>query len=255
MDVAWGFCLANTESLKDVSVVGQSMIDLFDPLAKTTMALCDKSTLECLRIDLFEIGEDTYRRLAQAISTNTSLVSLELRFCQWSPHMLVDFLRQINNCKQLKSVVLQVSKLDHPSMKAQAVCDRIIETAKQNYTLTCLRIISFDDFCSPLEWQLNQNLQLITCLNGRGRGYMSVDHTCRKQGTDLLAAVSNDLSSVFFHLRENPLLCETFLTVNHNDTGKPRTLSLSGTASKHVFAALCSVLAHSVSRSCYILSR
>jgi hypothetical protein len=51
-------------------------------------------------------------------------------------------------------------------------------------------------------------LGMILRLNKAGRGYFIHDPASREKGVEVLIQVSDDLDCLFYHLRENPLLCD-----------------------------------------------
>jgi hypothetical protein len=51
-------------------------------------------------------------------------------------------------------------------------------------------------------------LNTVCRLNRSGRSYLKTEPTNKRLGCDVLGAVSDDMDCLFFHLRENPLLCK-----------------------------------------------
>jgi hypothetical protein len=55
---------------------------------------------------------------------------------------------------------------------------------------------------------VNKRFEMIVRLNGAGRNYLETDPGDKRKGLAVLQAVSDDLDGLYFHLRENPLLCQ-----------------------------------------------
>jgi hypothetical protein len=88
-------------------------------------------------------------------------------------------------------------------------CCLLVEAVKKSYTIQHLRLVPTIG-SNPLEsWNsdMKANISMICRLNRSGRAYMEADSNNQREGLEVLGAVSEDVNCLYFHLRENPLLC------------------------------------------------
>jgi hypothetical protein len=64
-----------------------------------------------------------------------------------------------------------------------------------------------------LDAEIAKLFDMILKLNSSGRNYLEKDPENQLKGFDVLGKVSDSLDCLFFHLRENPMLCQRKLPV------------------------------------------
>jgi hypothetical protein len=216
--------------LKMLSIYG---IDLIDEKLSTAMrlGLGKNTTLESLKLMNIKLGDDDISMWREALSflrTNTALKALHMKFEEnvteshpnairmEVPAMLrenesldtlnmssedarfedyLEFVAAIQPNTTLKSLKLHAEDfcLDEDETK-----DLIIPVLKKNYGLE--EIPGLNSFAGDV----NSILQL----NRAGRRCLVQDGSSIAKGVDVLSRVSNDINSAFFHLLENPRLCD-----------------------------------------------
>ena len=85
---------------------------------------------------------------------------------------------------------------------------RLYEAMKSNVTLQHIRLYSAvigDSY--PWDPEFKRELEAIVAMNRMGRSYLKSDPANKAAGIKLLEQVIDDSGCLFFHLRENPLLC------------------------------------------------
>jgi hypothetical protein len=133
-------------------------------------ALRENSSLETLDIsDFHDISPDTYIATLESIQMHTTLSKLHL-----SP---------------------QVKSFSNDEMK------RVVSLVKKNYVLTKLS----EDVTKHGE---ARELGYILRLNKAGRRYLIDDVGSIAKGVEVLVDVRDNLGCLFYHLLENPLLCD-----------------------------------------------
>ena len=82
---------------------------------------------------------------------------------------------------------------------------RFVTAIENNYNLGDIDLPDWleDDQCSPEYLQAD----FLKRLNCNGRNYLAQEQPDRRPGVDLLIAISNCLDALYFHLKENPDLC------------------------------------------------
>jgi hypothetical protein len=95
---------------------------------------------------------------------------------------------------------------------------RFLEALKDNITIQHVHLrdqgFIYDDeedeeyFILPWDEDFRAAIDIITRLNRSGRGYLKQHAADQRTGLPVLEKVNDDLSCIFFHLRENPVLCK-----------------------------------------------
>jgi hypothetical protein len=129
------------------------------------------SSLERLDIHSSGIKSDAYLSALESLQMNATLKML-----------------------RLYPVVDEISRDDETK--------RLIQLVRKNYSLEDLD----EDW---LSYDKTGELGTILRLNRSGRGYLIQDMGSIPKGVEVLVAVRDDLECLFYHLRENPLLCDT----------------------------------------------
>jgi hypothetical protein len=129
------------------------------------------SSLEWLDIHSSGITSDAYLSAIESLQINTTLKMLRL-------YPIVDEISRDDDTK------------------------RLIKLVKKNY---CLEDIDEDWFSYDKTGELSSILRL----NRAGRHYLIQDMGSIAKGVEVLVAVRDHLDCLFYHLLENPLLCDT----------------------------------------------
>jgi hypothetical protein len=171
---------ATLKSLK-ISFTG----DAFDPYVATlcfdTVAMLEgNTTLECLDICSSGIGPDAYFAALKSLQPISALQTLRL----WP----------------------KLNSFGNNEM------NQLVSLVKKNYSLAHLGYpVSEHDKTGELDTLLR--------LNQAGRRYLIEDATSIARGVEVLIDVSNDLGCLFYHLLENPTLCDIEHRYNTLESG------------------------------------
>jgi hypothetical protein len=219
-------------SLKKLSIYGN---DLIDEKLSTAMklGLGKNSMLESLSLTNIKSGDNVtclWREALSLLRTNATLRTLYMAFEQnvTESHAtairreVAAALRENESLETLTVISLDAGLEDylacvvaihpnttlkrfrlHPSYRADSCVNDdetkdLIKSLKKNYgleKLPGLRIGAGD-------------IRSIFDLNRAGRRYLVQDESSISKGVAVLSRVSNDINSVFFHLLENPRLCD-----------------------------------------------
>jgi hypothetical protein len=139
------------------------------------------SSLERLDIHSSGIKSDLYHSAIESLQMNTTLKML-----------------------RLYPVGDEISRVDETK--------RLIKVVKKNY---CLEDIDEDWAFYDKTGELSSILRL----HRAGRDYLIQDMGSIAKGVEVLVGVRDDLDCLFYHLRENPLLCDTEHSYSVNGTG------------------------------------
>jgi hypothetical protein len=218
--------------LKELSILG---IDLIDEKLSTAMrlGLGRNSRLKKLYLSNIKPGHnDTclWREAFSFLRTNTALKTLDIHFERnvTESHAtairmeVVVMLRENESLETLSMPIMDARLEDylifvagiqpnttlkrlrlHPSLGVPFRVDEnetkdLIPVLKKNYGLEEI----------PRLHHFVGDVSSILQLNRAGRRYIVQDGSSISKGVDVLSRVSNDISSVFFHLLENPRLCD-----------------------------------------------
>jgi hypothetical protein len=183
---------AGTPSLRNLEELHVGTIGHFghdkDELSALEAALiratADCPCLKLLKIDLYQhtcsYTESMDRALAHCVQASTSLEELYL----------------YRQCEANVNEVL--------------TCPALLKALKRNYTIQCIRLTSEPFWETQCSWDAasTTTISMLCRLNRSGRRYVQVDSSNRFRGLQVLEAVNDDLDCLYYHLRENPLLCE-----------------------------------------------
>jgi hypothetical protein len=136
----------------------------------TAFMLRDNNSLEVLNINTNGIGSDVYFTALESLQMNTTLKTLCL-------HPKLDTISDDGKIKHLISLV------------------------KKNYGLE-----SLDE--GLIARDTTGELGTVLRLNQAGRRYLIEDVAPVAKGVEVLVAARDDLGCLFYHLLENPLLCD-----------------------------------------------
>jgi hypothetical protein len=135
------------------------------------------------------------KRLVLSLRSYTATMDAALAYC-------------LQNRTSIKDITITCLKMaaDEPTHD----CSLLVEAVKNSYTIQHLRLVSTRDVSNQDDsWDADTmaNISMIFRLNRSGRVYMEADASNQSEGLKVLGAVSEDLDCLYFHLRENPLLC------------------------------------------------
>jgi hypothetical protein len=113
-----------------------------------------------------------------------------------------------SNVSQLKTICLGFPVR---TTKARVSFPRILPSCMTNYTLLVyLKPGVHVDYDDEDPWcdSFRQNIDMLTRLNKSGRCYLTTDAASQAAGLRVLGDVGRDLNCLYFHLQENPILCQ-----------------------------------------------
>jgi hypothetical protein len=215
--------------LKELTIFG---LELTNEKLSTAMrhGLAKNSTLETLNLWDITGHNDTslWREAFSFLPTNTALKTLVMDFDEdvTEPHVTTIRMEVAAALRENES--LETLKIDNKDAGTE---DFLVFVAaiQPNTTLKTFQLRYGNDFCLDedkikdlipvlkknygLEEILNLHhdsgdIRSIFDLNRAGRRYLVQDGSSISKGVAVLSRVSNDINSVFFHLLENPTLCE-----------------------------------------------
>jgi hypothetical protein len=193
-------------------------IDTGRPWSRITPFLRTNTTIKELYL-LGPITDDCLVETAMALEDNTgaSLGSLDIQVTEnITVSGIVRFISTLTSNTSLKELV--VSSNTKFAIGKQAA-SALVQAAAKNYGLERVVnvMISKDDTTST---QDESKLKCILRLNKEGRRYLIEDPSSAERGVGVLTRVSDDLDCIFFHLRDNPSLCNR--TTIENKKRRPR---------------------------------
>jgi hypothetical protein len=226
--------LGENRGLKSLSLDVHGLID--EPLCTAIQdGLGMNTTLEYLKLNHVHVTDDNADLLCRAFSflrTNKALKSLMVKvddhltesraaacrtaiaaMLQENASLEIIFIQGWSNAIQLEEYVMLVTVLLY-STTLKTLCLRyprslrltddedknMAALLKKNYTLEKLPDIHQEN--GP------GDVGAILRLNESGRRYLIEDGSSISKGVEVLSAVSNEINCVFFHLLENPALCD-----------------------------------------------
>jgi hypothetical protein len=190
--------LRSTESLDEMGVVSWR---------KTLPFLRDSATLKSLTISFNKVST---RRVSSHVATvcfdtvamldgNTTLDCLDIKSGGISLEAYISALASLQPSSALKT--LRLSPVLASITLGVEEMNQLVSLVKTNYSLANLDAgVSAHDKTGELGTLLR--------LNQAGRRYLIKDAASIAKGVEVLIDVRNDLSCLFYHLLENPTLCD-----------------------------------------------
>jgi hypothetical protein len=181
-----------------------------DFLSTLTAGLPFMKNLEDLEVDLIEsVGGEPVdcesfvratascprlKRLVLSLRSNSATKDAAIAYCRQTRTNIED-----NTIKGSKTAA---DKHAHH-------CSLLFEVVKKSYTIQLVRLVTSRGSNIVDLWDVDMmaNTRMICRLNRSGRAYMAGDSNNQREGFKVLGAVNEDLNCLYFHLRENPLLC------------------------------------------------
>ena len=153
---------------------------------------------------------------------------------------LVAFVRKLSLSPRLRFIELHLDRVSEGMDQALAECARScpllttidiqvppLQVREQDYyapallkaIMTNYNIQVIFHFLNPADANSDttKQIRMITNLNQAGRNYLALDGGNKRKGVNVLGFVSQNLDCLYFHLRENPLLCD-----RNDDLSPPR---------------------------------
>jgi hypothetical protein len=160
-----------------ISFHGTEYVPHIATLCFDTVAMLESNTtLECLDIHSKGIGPDAYFAALESLRPSSTLKTLRL-----SP------VRESFGNDEM---------------------NRVVSLVKKNYFLTALDYSLTDLDVHFSRREKTGELDTLLRLNQAGRRYLIEDATSIARGVEVLIDVRNDLGCLFYHLLENPTLCD-----------------------------------------------
>jgi hypothetical protein len=142
---------------------------------------------------------------------NTSLECLNIKSSGISAGSYFAALECLQPSTALKTLRLSV-KVDASMAEEEMKMNQVVSIVKKNYSLAVLdKGVSAHDKTGELGTLLR--------LNQAGRRYLIKDTASISKGVEVLIGVSDDVGCLFYHLLENPTLCD----IEHQNIKKSRT--------------------------------
>ena len=150
--------------------------------------------------------DESISLLARSAGGCLSLKSLSTEVVHYRPSM----------DEALADCVERTSGLQHIEIKCSRptrdvyTSPRLLKSVMDNYAVLTLVMISKHNMLpDPFDADFKRTLAAYLRLNRAGRNYLADDASNKRTGSNILGAVTDDLDCVFFHLRENPLVCDS----------------------------------------------
>ena len=212
------------------------------------------SRVRGLRVETLQFNDDgkslswSYEQVAKQLPSMPCLEEFAFKETNRSPRAATAFARMAARCMHLKRLTIDTQSHFATFDQALARCIEsnqtlkyigflggsfkneakdfpcFVEAMKTNVSLQyfdCERSYRVRSAYSTSELSLQRNVDIICRLNRSGRAYVKSDPGNKAVSQSVLAAVADDLDCIFFHLRENPIICgKGALTKAH---GKKRT--------------------------------
>jgi hypothetical protein len=169
---------------------------------KTLPFIRDNATLKSLTIS-FDRDEFESHAATLCFDTvgmlkgNTTLEYLHIKSNGISPDVYISALESLQPSSTLKTLRLSpiIDSMGEEEM------NQVVSLVKKNYALATL-----DEGLSALD--KTGELGTLLRLNQAGRRYLIEDAASIAKGVEVLIGVSDDLGCLFYHLLENPTLCD-----------------------------------------------
>jgi hypothetical protein len=161
--------------------------------------------------------EASLLRVTQALAQCRNLKIMKLYFCSLETtslrteldQALTDCIASVKN--QLVEIHICCEPLRQADMTQVSELPVLLEALKSDYSIQRVNQHTRSDLYEPMvdPWDpiLKKSLEIIPKLNAAGRNYLASDSTNRMAGFKVLEQVNDDLDCLFYHIRENLLLC------------------------------------------------
>jgi hypothetical protein len=171
------------------------------------------SHLEELQMDFKTVPEDHAATVVRATASCASLKRIKLDLDGFPEQFHQALAHCVATSRQLEEINIDcTSWIDADGAEMSYKCPALMEAVSKSYTIHHIRLNSVNERLpfEPLSWNSHMKSKLGTVcrLNRSGRGYMEVDSSDHHAGVHVLGAVTDDLNYLYFHLRENRILCE-----------------------------------------------
>jgi hypothetical protein len=249
------------KGLKELCI---SRLDLIDEKVSTSMrlGLGKNSTLETLNLFRITGHNDTrlWREAFSFLRTNTAIETLEMCFEHnvtesHAATIRMEVLATLGENQSLRTLSMPTTdaRFEDYLVCVAAVKSNTTLKSQPNTALKSLRLHTApfdmdDDEMKDLITVLKKNYGLeefaglrhgagdvnsILQLNRAGRRYLVQDGSSISKGVDVLTRVNDDINSVFFHLLENPRLCDRSAVEMSSSIGNIDNANMSTSPGKY----------------------
>ena len=202
---ALGYCfcqsMSQNTSLQSLSVTGSGMTDV--AWRNMLPFLANNKTLRSFCLDENDLSPHCVIEAVRMLETNETLETLSISSLHVTSATLVECVSLLRNNHTIKRLTIAQSSMEFlTSLQFKKMQEAIVD----NFVLEELPDLY------EVELMLDGDaLEMIRCildLNKAGRRYIMDDPTARDKGVQVLATVANSLGHLYYHLRENPFLCQ-----------------------------------------------
>ena len=171
--------------------------------------LANLPRLESLDCGMWRIPDIAMEQVVRGAARCSSLKMLRLespRFTEPIYQAMVDCVRRADS--KLHEIKIRCSDNIH----GWDVSDDLFKAMRTNYTIECVSVrrLTKVGVRSVLPEEQQKLIDALCRLNRQGRKYLATDASNKDKGVALLVSVSDDLNCLFYHMRENPILCLTW---------------------------------------------
>ena len=158
---------------------------------------------------------------AKSLTANTRLRSFNVLYNREPSHVPNDYIEAVKTLKDNTTLeeynILGCNRLVFDTDEYR----RLVESASRNYGLTRHDCVRRKDGASM------KALEVIQKLNSAGRRYVLDDPASKLKGCEVLTEVIDDLDAIYYHLRENPILCDICMNIVGAKLAQPKDNKLS----------------------------
>ena len=177
-------------------------------------AISSNESLKTFNVsDMFE-DKAFCKELTSSLALNHSIEDVTFA-CRWSPTVAnLDVVRlMLANLARRNKTIAKIAFIGQFFALKENGVQVLQRELQQNHTLESIQISEREQF------------RVITRLNKAGRRYLSEDSTSNSKCIAVLAKVKNDLDCLYYHLRENPILCMSYCNGRGRQSGNKRKAS------------------------------
>lgn len=176
-------------------------------------------------------ADETFHQFFEGVALNTTLKELYIDSCMTTlglargistlkENKTLEKLEILNQRDKAEALVECMSKLMHTGIKTFCFHNgskislsvqqgrSVLESLQQNYTLSECPFCIGTGGSKQEKKDIMESVRIIYKLNRFGRQYLRDEKGSKEKAVTLLSKVNDDLDCTFFHLLENPTLCE-----------------------------------------------
>lgn len=172
----------------------------------TCSCVADGTSLRKFHVDNLDTDLPSFIRGISSLATSNTLESLVVKSIG-SPLDTLDLLLETIP-KFSKETPLKEISFERVIIDRVAQGEELLKVLQNNFTLTECPFKNLTNTLSDEDGKrIESHIKTVLKLNKHGRRYLLDDRSDKKRAVSLLAAVSDDLNCVFYHIMENPALC------------------------------------------------